>query len=274
MRKILLILIFLPLVTFAKANSVVYDITNNVVIDGSLTSNEVSIASISKLMTIYTVLQANQDLEEKITVTGNKLNLTKLTKGMILTRLELVNMALISSDNLAAQTLAENYPGGIASFVTAMNFHTKSLGMLHSGFVEPTGLSPMNYSTTGDIIQLTKAVSLYTIVQQAAQVHNMVTNPEMATKKQKDKKKKKPIKEPKKDTKKKSSTIVNRPTSHYFGYNGLLAIKTGFTNAAGYCITMLVEANDRVYNIVVLGAKTKQEREVLIKKSLDKIYNT
>jgi serine-type D-Ala-D-Ala endopeptidase (penicillin-binding protein 7) len=268
MRKILLTLIFLPLVTFAKANSVVYDITNNIVIDGSLTSNEVSIASISKLMTIYTVLQANQNLEEKITVTGNKLNNTKLSKGMILTRLELINMSLISSDNLAAKTLAENYPGGLSSFVTAMNFHTKSLGMLHTGFVEPTGLSPMNYSTAGDIIELTKAVSLYSIVQEAAQVHNTVSNPEMATKKQKSRKK--PIKEPKRKT----NTIVNHPTSHYFGHNGLLTIKTGFTSAAGYCITMLVEANNTLYNIVVLGAKTKQEREILIKKSLDKIYNT
>ena len=149
-----------------------------------------------------------------------------------------------------------------------MNFHTKSLGMYHTGFVEPTGLSPMNYSTTSDIIQLTKAVSSYTIVQQAAQVHNIVTNPEMSFKKLKNKKK--PIKEPKR----KSNAIINHPTSHYFGYNGLLAIKTGFTSAAGYCITMLVEANDKIYNIVVLGAKTKQEREKLIKKSLDKIYNT
>jgi D-alanyl-D-alanine endopeptidase (penicillin-binding protein 7) len=269
MRKILLTFILFPLITFAKANSVVYDVTNNLVVDGSLNSTEVSIASISKLMTIYTVLNANQNLEEKITVTGNKLNHTKLNKGMTLTRLELINMALISSDNLAAQTLAENYPGGLSSFITAMNSHTKSLGMFHSGFVEPTGLSPMNYSTTGDIIQLTKAVSAYTIVQQAAQVHNIVTNPEISAKKQKNKSKKKPIKEPKRKT----STIVNRPTSHYFGYNGLLAIKTGFTNAAGYCITMLVESDNKVYNIVVLGAKTKQEREILIKKSLDKIYN-
>ena len=267
MRKILLTFILFPLITFAKADAVVYDVTNNIIVDGSFTSREVSIASISKLMTIYTVLHAQQNLEEKVTVTGNKLNLTKLHKGMTLTRLELINMALISSDNLAAQTLAENYPGGLSMFVTAMNSHTKSLGMFHSGFVEPTGLSPMNYSTTGDIIQLTKAVSEYTIVQQAAQVHNIVTNPEISAKKQKNKKK--PIKEPKRKT----STIVNRPTSHYFGYNGLLAIKTGFTNAAGYCITMLVESNNKVYNIVVLGAKTKQERETLIKKSLDKIYN-
>lgn len=267
MRKILLIFILFPLITFAKANTVVYDVTNNIVVDGSLTSHEVSIASISKLMTIYTVLYAQQNLEEKITVTGNKLNLTKLTKGMTLTRLELVNMALISSDNLAAQTLAENYPGGLTMFITAMNRHTKSLGMFHTGFVEPTGLSPMNYSTTGDIIQLTKAVSTYTVVQQAAQVHNIITNPEMASKKKKNKKKS--IKEPKR----KSGTIVNHPTSRYFGYDGMLAIKTGFTKAAGYCITMLVESNNKVYNIVVLGAKTKQERELLIRRSLDKIYN-
>jgi D-alanyl-D-alanine endopeptidase (penicillin-binding protein 7) len=269
MRNILIIFILFPLITFAKANSVVYDITNNIVVDGSLTSQQVSIASISKLMTIYTVLHAQQNLDERITVTRNKLNHTKLNKGMTLTRLELVNMALVSSDNLAAQTLAENYPGGLTMFMRDMNSHSRNLGMVHSGFVEPTGLSHMNYSTTGDIIRLTNAVSVYDIVQRAAQVNNIVTKPEMSTKKKKSKTKRKAIKDPKR----KAGAIVNHPTSHYFGYNGLLAIKTGFTNAAGYCITMLIESNNKTYNIVILGARTKQEREQMIKKAMDKINN-
>ena len=102
MRKILISLLFLPLVCFAHPNSVVYNVTNDTVLHGSLCCEEVSIASISKLMTVYTVLQYNQNMDEKLTVTGNKVVNTKLLKGMILARQELINLALVSSDNLAA----------------------------------------------------------------------------------------------------------------------------------------------------------------------------
>jgi len=267
MRKLLLTLLFSPLLAFAGANSVVYNITHDTVLDGSLGEKEVSIASISKLMTIYTVLKSNQDMSEKLTVTSNKINHTKLNKGMILTREELVNMSLISSDNLAAVTLSQHYPGGQTHFIRQMNNHTKELGMKHTSFVEPTGLSPMNYSTVGDIVLLTKAVSNFPIVQKAAQTQRVVTKPVVSNKSKKSKKSKKLIKQPR------NKTIVNNPTSHYFGKEGIVTIKTGFTNAAGFCITMLISANDQLYNITVLGARTKQEREKIIKKAMDKIYN-
>ena len=267
MRNILITLLFSPLLAFAGANTVVYNVTHDTVLDGSLGEQEVSIASISKLMTIYTVLKSNQDMSEKLTVTSGKINHTKLNKGMVLTRQELVNMSLISSDNLAAVTLSQHYPGGQTHFIRQMNMHSKELGMMHTSFVEPTGLSPMNYSSVSDIVLLTKAVSVYPIVQQAAQTQRVVTKPTVPNKFKKGKKSKKVIKQPR------HKSIVNNPTSHYFGKEGIVTIKTGFTNAAGFCITMLVSANDQLYNITVLGAKTKKEREKIIKKAMDKIYN-
>ena len=271
MRKILISLLFLPLVCFAHPNSVVYNVTNDTVLHGSLCCEEVSIASISKLMTVYTVLQYNQNMDEKLTVTGNKVVNTKLLKGMILARQELINLALVSSDNLAAITLAENFPGGMNHFIYHMNNNSKTLGMHQTGFVEPTGLSPMNHSTVGDIIKLTKAVSEYTIVQHAAQTQRVVSPVELSKNNKKTKKKRKAVKEPKKP---KAQVVAGNSTSHYFGHEGLITIKTGFTNAAGFCITMLLYSNNQLYNITVLGARTKQEREKLVKQSLAKIYNT
>jgi D-alanyl-D-alanine endopeptidase (penicillin-binding protein 7) len=271
MRNIFLTLLLLPLLVFAGPQTIVYNVTDDKVVQGTPYGKEVSIASISKLMTIYTVLQAGQNLNEKLTVTGNKINNTKLKKGMVLTRRELINMSLISSDNLAAMTLAKHYPGGMTQFVREMNSHSKELGMINTGFVEPTGLSPMNYSTAGDIVQLTKAVSGFSIVQEAAQTQKIITNPETVNKKHKSKSKKKSAKEP---AKKKSTKLINNPTSHYFGYNGIITIKTGFTNAAGFCITMLLYVDNQLYNITVLGARTKQERELLVKKSLQAIHHT
>jgi serine-type D-Ala-D-Ala endopeptidase (penicillin-binding protein 7) len=256
MTKFFITLLLLPLSVFANTNSVVYNITNNQVVSGSLNDSEVSIASISKLMTIYTVLRQEQDLNERLIVDNTKTPTTRLSKGMTLTRLELINLALISSDNKAAITLSQNFPGGQPYFVYSMNEHTRHLGMIHSGFVEPTGLSPMNYSSIDDLIKLTQAVSQYDLVQEAAKSTKSVALPT------KTKKGKKIVK------------VSGRPTSQYFGKDGIITIKTGFTRAAGFCITMLVQANNQLYNITVLGAKSKQERERIVKKSLDKIYST
>jgi len=255
MTKFLITLLFLPLSAFAYTNSVVYNITNNQVISGSLDDSEVSIASISKLMTVYTILKQEQDLNERLVVDNTRTPTTRLSKGMTLTRLELINLALISSDNKAAVTLSQNFPGGQPYFVYQMNEHTRRLGMIHSGFVEPTGLSPMNYSSIDDIIKLTQAVSQYNLVQEAAKSTKSVALP---TKNKKGKK---------------TTNISGRPTSQYFGKDGIITIKTGFTRAAGFCITILVQANNQLYNITVLGAKSKQEREKIVKNYLDKIYN-
>jgi len=255
MYKFLFLLLLTPVLAFAEPNTVVYNLTKQQVMSGSLESNEVSIASISKLMTAYTVLSENQDLSEKLPVTGKKTPNTFVHKGMILTRHDLLNLALVSSDNLAAQTLAENFPGGYSRFIQKMNDHARELGMNNSGFVEPTGLSPMNYSTVGDIVLLVKEVSKFEFVKNAAQSNNVAFT--------------QPIKQKKKTTEKK---IIRNPTIKYFGKEGVITIKTGFTKAAGFCITMLVQSNNVLYNITVLGAKTKQERQKLIEEALRIIY--
>jgi D-alanyl-D-alanine endopeptidase (penicillin-binding protein 7) len=253
MRKIILILLMLPLLALADTSTIIYNLTSNQVLSSNQQGEKVSIASISKLMTVYTVLSQNQPMNERLKVTGKHITNTKISKGMILTRIDLIKLSLISSDNLAAITLSENFPGGRAKFIRAMNKHAVELNMMQSGFVEPTGLSVMNFSTVGDIVKLTKAVSVFDIVQSSAQSSNLITHYSRG----------------KSDTK-----LSSNPTTKYFGQRGIITIKTGFTNAAGYCITMLINVNNQLYNITVLGAKTKQQREAIIKKSLAAIYST
>lgn len=278
MSKILLTLLFLPLFAFAGANTVVYNVTNDTVIRGSLDNEQVSIASISKLMTVYTVLNANQDLYENLTVVSPRTTNTKLSKGMVLSRLELIKLSLISSDNLAAITLSENYPGGRDMFIHKMNENAVLLKMYDTRFVEPTGLSASNYSSVHDIVTLTKTVSQYDIVKTAAinpAEYVIAITYKNKNKFKKNGKKIKHIKQPKKqasEEKTVTSKIHTHPTSTFFGHEGIITIKTGFTNAAGFCITMLVMSNEQIYNITVLGAKTKKERQLFVEKSL-KIIN-
>jgi D-alanyl-D-alanine endopeptidase (penicillin-binding protein 7) len=212
-------------------------------------------------------MKAGQDLDEKLTVRSQRTPNTKLQKGMRLTRRELIDLALVSSDNIAAITLGENFPGGMGYFVYQMNKHSDELEMFHTGFVEPTGLSPMNYSSVMDIVKLTQAVSQFKIVQDAAKTQKEVSALVEGVKTIKK------VKNKNKVTRDGERKITAHPTSNYFGREGIVTIKTGFTRAAGFCITMLVLNDNKLYNITVLGAKTKQQRQNIVEQSLKKIYN-
>lgn len=252
-RFLILWLLFLPLIAIAKPDMIIYNASQNKVIEGQTQPHEVSIASISKLMTVYTILQGNPDMDERLAVTGDKTSNTHISKGMTLRREDLIKLSLISSDNLASITLAEHYPGGKIAFVKRMNQNAKLLNMNNTGFTEPSGLSAMNYSTLIDIIHLTNAVSQYSIVNDAANTKQVTANTTKG---------------------KRNIIITSHPTSVFFGTQGIVAIKTGFTKAAGFCITLAVKSNDQLYNIVVLGAKNASERNKLIEKALKLVYNT
>jgi D-alanyl-D-alanine endopeptidase (penicillin-binding protein 7) len=248
MLRFLIILLF-PLSGVATTTAV-YNSTTDTIIQGNLCCEKVSIASISKLMTVYTVLTKNQNLDEKLTVADNKITHTKLSKGMVISRIDLVKLSLVSSDNLAALTLAQNYPGGQSQFVLAMNNYSKQLNMRYTGFVEPTGLSIMNFSTTGDIIKITNAIMQYKIVRDSAKIKELIV----------------PV-----TKNKKSFMLHSYPTSVYFGDENIVAIKTGFTNAAGFCITLVVNSNNQFYNLVVLGSKSVKERNNRVQELMGKL---
>lgn len=257
MSKIIWFLLFLPSLVFSAPSVLVYDVTNKHVVAGGFENHTVSIASLTKLMTVYTVLKQGQDLDEKLQVVNKKTSNTKLRPNKLVTRRELINLSLISSDNLAALTLAHNFPGGISYFVHQMNQHAFDLEMYNSRFVEPTGLNPMNYSNIQDVLTLTTEVNNYKIFNEAASTQ----------------KEQKASIDTVVKNKTKTEVIKYYPTIKYFGRENFLIIKTGFTKAAGFCVTILVETNKRMYNIIVLGAKTKLERQKLVESSLAKIDN-
>ena len=85
---------------------------NGNTLQGVHTTDVRSIASITKLMTSIVVLDSGQSLSETI---------PKKLYNRRFTRQELLNLAIIKSDNNAASTLCEYYPGGISRCVQAMN---------------------------------------------------------------------------------------------------------------------------------------------------------
>lgn len=120
------------------------------------------IASLTKLMTALVVVEARQDLREMLTISGAdvdrlKYSSSRLTVGTSLSRATMLHIALMSSENRAASALGRHYPGGSAGLVAAMNAKARALGMAHTRFVEPTGLSSANVSSPQDLARLVVA---------------------------------------------------------------------------------------------------------------------
>ena len=82
------------------------------------------IASITKLMTALVVLEAGQPMDEMITISKSDVEATlkggsRLAQGTRLSRRDLMHLALMSSENRAAQALCRTYPGGEPACVRA-----------------------------------------------------------------------------------------------------------------------------------------------------------
>jgi len=148
-----------------KSSSVlIMDATDSSVLYSRHSDVPMPIASITKLMTALVVLDANQPLDEPIQITDADRDLPKgsfsrLTVGTVLTRGDLMHLALMSSENRAAHALGNNYPGGMPAMVAAMNAKAAELGMASSHFVDPTGLSSQNMASPEDLSKLVIAAS-------------------------------------------------------------------------------------------------------------------
>ena len=122
------------------------------------------IASITKLMTALVVLDAKQSLSQPLEITQAETDLprggfSRLSVGTVLSRGDLMHLALMSSENRAAHALAVNYPGGLSAAVQAMNAKAAALGMTSAHFIAPTGLSSENVASPEDLSKLVVAAS-------------------------------------------------------------------------------------------------------------------
>src|SRR4029079_1988493 len=77
----------------------------------------------------------------------------------------------MASENLAARTLANNYPGGLPAFVKTMNAKAKVLGMTRTHFDDPSGLSNLNVSNARDLAKLIGAASRQPVIREYSTLH-------------------------------------------------------------------------------------------------------
>lgn len=201
-------------------------------------------ASITKLMTAMVVLDRGQRLDEILTVTDRQTRemkgvFSRVRQGSQQSRGELLLLALMSSENRAASTLAHYYPGGYQAFISAMNAKARSLGMTRTNFIEPTGLSERNVSTARDLMRMLRAANRYGLIRA------MTTTP--------------------------NRTVAFSKPGYVEGFNNtnplvrndnwrVIISKTGFTNEAGHCLVMAAEMAGRQVGVVLLDSAGKQSR--------------
>lgn len=179
-----------------------------------------SIASITKLMTVMVVLDANQDLDQYIKP---------------YTRKELIQLAIVHSDNRASETLCQNYPGGRSKCIQAMNDKARSLGMIDSKFSDPTGLGIMNSSTAYDLIKLVKTAEFYPEIREASRMSEV-------------------------KIKKKKKYLVFKNTNPLVATRDFVVSKTGYIRASGGCIVMMLDTEIGRRIVVLLNSKNTKTR--------------
>jgi len=199
-----------------------------------------SIASITKLMTAIVVLNIHQDLSEELPLNFKKSNIyhTKLPRTLkTLSRGELLQLAIVKSDNFAAYTLCENYPGGVGRCVAEMNHEALEFGMYSTHFTDPTGLDEGNISNARDLVKLVLVASRHPEITDAS------GKPLVSIK-----------------VKKRWWDFWNTNSLVRKNSDRVIVSKTGYINASGGCVVMLLDTDLGQRVIVLLGSKNTRTR--------------
>ena len=241
MKKLLFLICFISTGVYADGAYALYDYEQHEY-QVSFNTREVRpIASITKLFTAITILRSGADLNERVKVKGKSTG--RFPNGMLVTRHDLMRAMMISSDNRAAETLANTYPGGFDKFIKDANEYIKGRGLVHTNIVEPTGLSNNNVSTANELISFLGAVKDNEALRSYADEKSA------------------DILVPR--GKKYIHIKLHNTNPSIFKFDNILISKTGYTNPAGRCVVMLVEKDRKHYGIVVLGQKNVKERSEL-----------
>jgi len=229
-------------VPLSSQHAVVIDEASGAVLLEKNAHEVVPIASLTKLMTAMVVLDAKLDMNELITIDESDVDTLKFSSsrvpvGTVLSRGDLLELALMSSDNRAAHALGRTYPGGSPAFLRAVREKLVALDMRHTSIAEPTGLSPYNRSTAADLVKMVSAASQYSEISRLSTgTEDMIDM--------------------------NGHTVHYRNTNRLVGRDGwdILLSKTGFTREAGRCLVMRFQAAGKHVIMVLLNAKESTAR--------------
>lgn len=243
MKLFVSILLFLISDTVsAVASTWVYNDTNGEIVVCDNCNRARPIASLTKLMTAIVALEHSRDMDQPIRIGRG----SKIPPG-ITTRGDLFSAMLVRSDNKASEILAEQYPGGRRAFIRAMNMKAKALSLHSMRFVDPSGLSAGNVATVGEVATLIQLAAMFPLIADTS----VLTQVEVKNRKYR-------------------VILDNTNKMLLADFESIRISKTGYTNASGWSLGVILEHQGQRFVVVVLGAPTKEKRYELAKKLIEK----
>ncbi|NRQ39459.1 D-alanyl-D-alanine carboxypeptidase [Nonomuraea sp. NN258] len=204
------------------------------------------VASITKAMTAYTVLQQAKPTD-KVKVTAEDVryasqggaSVAHLRAGDTLTVEDTLYALMLPSGADAAHVLARTYGPSVKTFVAEMNANAAKLGMKNTQYVNADGMPYQGggYSTARDQVALAKAVLDNPTLKKitSTRYHSVPSTSE-------------------------HRSYAWKNTNRLLGSAGALGVKTGYTRAAGYTLAFAAERDDSLLVGVVLGAPSSGQR--------------
>lgn len=212
-------------------SAVIMDDTSKVTIYAKNPDIRFSMASTTKLMTALTALEAF-DLSDSLLVyrDGAQGSVVGLVRGEQYTLESLMLAMLLPSANDAANAIADNYPGGRAAFVKRMNEKADELTLYDTAYYDPSGLEDDgNYTTARDLARLASIATADETIARITGTKNSVIRDSSG-----------------------KHVIALKNLNELLGINGVVGIKTGFTQGAGGVLTTAREDNGHKQIIVVM----------------------
>lgn len=252
MKKIILFLLLLiPLNVCALSypelhykNAIIYDLTDKEVLYEKDSNEQKSIASLTKLMTIITVIEKVENPNLSITYSEEmKSNVAWYASvagfkvGTTYTFNDLLYGAMLPSGADATVALAITTSGSLDSFIKDMNELAQKIGMTNSNFVNVHGLDEDNhYSTAEDLKKLLEyALQNETFKKvYTAKEYTLSTNQKI------------------------ESTVLKQGKKYNLDTSNILGSKTGFTSNAGLCISALMKDENHEIIIITLGSPSDE----------------
>ena len=226
-----------PIPQISAGRALVVDAASDEVLFEKEADKRGAIASTTKLLTALLVVETG-DLDKEIIVEQSDTQCAPVRLGLKAgekyTRRQLLTAVLVKSSNDIAQALARDNAGSVEAFVAKMNAKCAELGLENSHYVNPHGLPSTNddepYSSARDLAVIAKLCDQQPVIREIVKLKSYH------------------FKWPSgRVTELSNTNRVLRNVSYCDG------MKTGYTNAAGYCLVASGERNGRRRIVIVLN---------------------
>lgn len=253
MKKLFITLLFLFLTTNVYAfeitskNAVLYNLKDDTVVYEVNKDEKISIASMTKIMTVLVAVDNIDNIEKEIVITKEAFKGVVESNASVagfktnekVTYKDLLYGTLLPSGAEASQALAINVAGSVDNFVKLMNEKSEELNLDNTHFANVTGLDHKeHYSTVNSVAILLKHALKNETFKEIFTSKSYTTSSKRLTF---------------------YSTLVITLDYNNIDMNYVIGSKTGFTENAGKCLASVAydSGNDLYYMLVTANSKDK-----------------